>query len=259
MPLPLPAEQFKIYPEAPVMEESADAGTIIGRRRETYALIPTRPGAVNVPPLTITWWDTANDRLRQTAVDVNNLTITGRPVAPPVSEEAVNALTPAAEGTPLADQRSFSTDQMLRILATAGLALAVLIMGGWSIRRLRTRYGTVLARWLPIHSADEAGRQTDRRRLFKLLQAAAGQQDLAVFRQALNRYLMTCYGLPAGAALETFSRHPEAGRQLEVLNRAIYAVDSADQPDLQTLVTLARIAGRQQSHAKDDPLPALFS
>ncbi|MEM8769814.1 MAG: BatD family protein, partial [Pseudomonadota bacterium] len=76
-PLPLPENQFKIYPEAPAMDETADKGTVTGERREQYALIPTAPGTVSVPELTVTWWDTNADRLRVTQAAVPALTIVG--------------------------------------------------------------------------------------------------------------------------------------------------------------------------------------
>ena len=56
MPLPLPEDQFKIYPEAPDLSEDKAGNSVVGRRVERYALLPSAPGQLTLPPVELTWW-----------------------------------------------------------------------------------------------------------------------------------------------------------------------------------------------------------
>ena len=59
----LPASNFRLYPETPVLNDDSSGDIVIGARLENYAIIPTHPGQVYIPPIELTWWDTNNERV----------------------------------------------------------------------------------------------------------------------------------------------------------------------------------------------------
>lgn len=51
---------FKMYADKPESGDEAKDGDITSFRREKFTLIPTQPGTLTLPELSITWWDVTN-------------------------------------------------------------------------------------------------------------------------------------------------------------------------------------------------------
>jgi hypothetical protein len=247
VPLPLPESRFKIYPEAPEMQESADTGTIVGVRSAAYALIPTSPGEVDIPPIEIVWWDTAADQLRTTRVAVDPVLITGAAALPtqPEPAEAEPAAEPAARtGGGAYDGRT--------VLAALGIALVLLLMIGGAAFIARLPDPRMLFRW-PV--SNSPGRR--RRQSLAALKASARRGDPVRFRQVLAGYLAEVYGTSPADALHRFRGEPGAADALARLDRALYAPSDDIAPDLTGLVTLARAAAGRPPPA-EPVLPPLY-
>lgn len=72
--LALPAG-LKAYPDQAKLDNSEQHGTIVGSREQSIALIADQPGKINLPALTVHWWDTTADQPRQTTLPARTLTI----------------------------------------------------------------------------------------------------------------------------------------------------------------------------------------
>ena len=259
IPLPLPADQFKIYPEAPQMRESADTGTVIGNRQEQFALIPTHPGAVSVPALSLVWWDTEADRLQVTQVDVAPLSITGQ-AAPSAAEPELPAEATTASPAAAAEEPLVTRPPMLPILLAGILLLTVLGVFYLLLRRFSPALDGVLNRLYSRHPALDRRPARTRRKLRNAMIAAGRGADLSRFRQALANYLSNLYGLPPGPAMQRFRQVPEAGKLLRELEQASYAAASEAEPDLLLLTNLAQAEARRLTSCRGAPeLPALYS
>jgi hypothetical protein len=260
MPLPLPADQFKIYPEAPEMDETADSGTVIGTRRERFALIPTRPGPVEVPEFSLTWWDTQADQLRRTQITVPTLRITGQaaPPASPPEETVVTEFEPApAPAEPLVTHPG----PFWPILLTGALAVTFMALLTWLTRRFGYLFSHRLTRLYQRYPVLDRRPALERRRLSRALIAAGQEADLTRYRQALVDYLCDLYGLSPGGALQQFRQQPEARRLLRELEQASYAEGAGQvpSPDLVMLTALARAEAQRLSETGRAPeLPALY-
>ena len=260
MPLPLPEDQFKIYPEAPEMDETADTGTVIGTRREQFALIPTRPGPVAVPELSLTWWDTEADQLRETRIAVSDLRITGQAATPtPAPEEDPVA---ASEYAAVTEQPLVSRPGPFWPILLAGM-LVVTIIGVlvWLARRFAHRFSGRLDSLYERFPALDRRSALERRRLTRKLLIAGRSSDLSHFRQALVDYLCALYDLPPGAALAQFRRLPEAQPLLRELEQARYAEhgQEAPGPDVVMLTALARAEAKRLAASRNEPeLRALY-
>lgn len=251
IPLPLPPEQFKIYPEAPLVEESSSTGTIVGRRQASYALIPTGPGAVSVPPLRIVWWDTGADQLRETSIDVRSLTVTGTATAPAPVEVLPEPVAEApAEDMPVARTVSSRRTMLIALGMAAAAVLAVLLA------TLGRRLLADVLRPLTVWRAPGASPW----RLMKALRRAAGRGEPGPYRQALVAYLAAAWELPSEEVLARFREHPGAAALLRDLDTALYAPDAGNRPDLGTLTALARAAARhvREHGVTGTALPPLY-
>ncbi len=258
MPLPLPEDQFKIYPEAPKMSETADTGTVIGSRQQDFALIPTRPGPVNVPELSITWWNTEADRLEKTSIGVAPLRVTGQATAPPPAPE------PPAEtetATPTAEEPLVTQSAPIRPILIAVLLITLLIVLAWLGRRFAHTIHPLIDTLYDRFPGLDRRPARARRKHSQALVAAARNPDLTEFRRALVTYLSSLYDLPPASAMAKFREVPEARALLERLEQASYAPTDRQpsQVDPVMLTALARAEAKRLSSAdRRIELPALY-
>jgi len=54
----------KVYPEQPVLNDQTSSDGITGVRQEKLAIIPSRPGPLELPPITLRWWSTVTGEQR---------------------------------------------------------------------------------------------------------------------------------------------------------------------------------------------------
>jgi hypothetical protein len=85
---------FKIYADKPKTSESIDqnTGDIIGRREESFSLIPLIPGSLILPEIKIPWWDVKNDRIAYAEVPARTVDVLPAPAT--INEATQNTLKP---------------------------------------------------------------------------------------------------------------------------------------------------------------------
>ncbi|WP_462320284.1 BatD family protein [Halochromatium sp.] len=81
---------FRVYPGQTESETRSDGETLIGISRQQLTLIPTTGGEVELPPIEVSWWDTAANQERTARVPALALSIAG-PVAAAAPEVAADA------------------------------------------------------------------------------------------------------------------------------------------------------------------------
>ncbi|MEZ5569247.1 MAG: BatD family protein [Halioglobus sp.] len=100
-----PVAGLKFYPDQPEISDSEEDGGLVGMRRDSTAIVPTRAGRVTLPELRIPWWDTETRQTRYAVLPARELNIlpgdTGNQVAAPTDPvviDASRAPAPAASG-----------------------------------------------------------------------------------------------------------------------------------------------------------------
>ena len=89
---PLPATDvsaLRRYPDQPKLANLASERGLIGTREEREALVPNRPGAIDVPAVDLVWWNTHEDHLEHSTLPARTLQISSNPalaVDTPVSD-----------------------------------------------------------------------------------------------------------------------------------------------------------------------------
>lgn len=79
---PLPATQvdgLRRYPDQPQMSDQKSENGIVGTREEREALVPSRAGNFELPPLEIVWWNTQTDTLERTTLSARTLQVAENP------------------------------------------------------------------------------------------------------------------------------------------------------------------------------------
>lgn len=65
-PVELPASPgLRVYPDQPAINEVEGRAGVTGIRSDSLALVAVRPGKYDIPPLTVDWWDTERNEMRQ--------------------------------------------------------------------------------------------------------------------------------------------------------------------------------------------------
>jgi hypothetical protein len=91
---PLPATDvsaLRRYPDQPQLSNQASERGLVGSREEREALVPNRPGAIDIPAVDLVWWNTLEDHLEHSFLPARTLQVSTNPalaVDMPVSDNS---------------------------------------------------------------------------------------------------------------------------------------------------------------------------
>lgn len=127
---------LKIYPEEPKLDNFNQGDTVIGRRQQSIALIADRPGEFTLPPLRLTWWDTARDVPQQVSVPARTIFFSTAPAAPAAAGAAARDL---AVGGPLAGLAARGRDPWRWATMALGIAWLLTLAAWYGAERRKPR------------------------------------------------------------------------------------------------------------------------
>ena len=87
-------EGMKNYADRPVLESSKSAQGVIGSRKETHALIPSRPGEFVLPAIRLQWWHIPSGQIKEATIPEQVIQ-----VQPAILADAPTSVSPAAPET----------------------------------------------------------------------------------------------------------------------------------------------------------------
>lgn len=67
---------LKIYPDEGASNETISANSLVSTRNDSFALIASKSGDIELPAYRLPWWDTRNDKLRYSELDGKTLHFT---------------------------------------------------------------------------------------------------------------------------------------------------------------------------------------
>ena len=91
----------EIYPDKPDTRTRDDGTWLYGERVRKFAFVPTRPGTLTIPGMSVRWWDTAHDRAETTELPPHTLT-----VLPTVGSRSASAAPSSSSNAPAAAETS---------------------------------------------------------------------------------------------------------------------------------------------------------
>jgi hypothetical protein len=250
MPLSLSeSDDYKVYPDQPQLGDSADAAGVTGIRRESFALVPNRPGEITVPAVSVRWWNSRKQRMQTATLDAVTLQVAAAEVSAmnpynsaPNAAVGANSLiieaTPEAPKSLTAELRS-SLALQLSVAGNALLLVLLLVL--------------LLFVWLGRSSKaaprrDLSGLNSARLELKQLLtniERAARKSDLVPLRDSLlawGRCIFPQQKIKTLAEIAVLLDDGQLQQQFDLLDQALYNRSSEQQPDLKLLVNLVRNA-----------------
>lgn len=240
---------MKAYPEAPRLNEVPTAGGIVGTRTETTSLVATEPGAVTLPEVSLTWWDTANQQVKTTSVRERTVTVTGTAAAPPPERPDETAAAPTREAAqptvvpPAAVSPSLpaQTDSTIWYVVTAFIVLAggVIALRRWRIPR----------RVAPKNIELPA---------YRALARACSSNDPTRIRATLDDWLVAHYALPIATAAARFAQESPARDAVNALNARLYKHDHSETFDAAALRACVDAQRSRKHERMSAEWPALY-
>ncbi len=258
LPLPVDRDEFRAYPQNPVIEDDTRGNGVAGSRLQTTSLLPLQAGQLNLPAVRLTWWNTRTDKLEVAAVAAASLATTGTAVTP-AGAEAANA---GADKTPAGESVTPAQPATSGGFTDAVLWIAGLAAGAGILLLLVTAARRLLRRW-QRHGKRQPSARNLHNSLQRNLQRSLQFRHPHDIEQALGAYLAHVYGIGTTRAMARFRRaHADAGPALDSLLRNQYSISAStgipvDEQTVQRLQTA--LDSLQPGHtAKADELPPLY-
>jgi len=209
----------KAYPDQAKLSNDAQGGILVGQRDQSIALIADRAGEFMIPALSVHWWDTAANEVREATLPARTLAFapgatSSSPIPPPAT--APNAT--RAPSATTANQKSASGSSPRWFWATVSLAILWMItLVAWYLSRRRPTMQSASTLEKRDSSAADA-----RRRFID----ACRRNDARAARVSLLGWIGASTADKEPVSLRSFARQsgqPALTRLLQDLDRACYA------------------------------------
>lgn len=182
-------EGFKLYPDQAKVEDSVSASGILGTRIESVAVVPTRPGPLTLPEISVKWWDTVSGQMRETRLESQTVTVVA-------AENLATGRSPQAQLIPQTQNdsvvettRTQTAIQWWLLLVSNALFATIAVIFAvlwWQQRRQPLRH---------LATDPESTRQAAERAAFKRIRGNPPGQ-LAAFRHALLHWARIFWANP---------------------------------------------------------------
>jgi hypothetical protein len=171
-----PLDGATVYPDKPVTGNRQDGQWIIGRRQQSFAIVPERAGTLTIPATTLKWWNVLTDRMEVAQIPAHSVSVLpaigAAATPPPAATAPVHGAVAAPPGIAAAPA---STPWRWIALASLGLwLLSVLTWWLWPRRRR-----------VPSATPPAAARTSARNSQLAFLAAARGSDPAAQVRSLL--------------------------------------------------------------------------
>ncbi|MGO4701049.1 BatD family protein [Dyella sp. 2RAB6] len=214
--LSLPAiDGATVYPDKPVNGTRVDGAWLAGRRQQSFAVVPSKPGELVIPATTLTWWNVQTDKPEVARIPERRYTVLPAVGAPAT---AASAAAPAVTETPVAaTSTAGATPWRWIALGSIGLWL-ITMLGWWALRR---------AKPAARRPAAKPAATSDRQRRAAFLAAARGNDAAAQAHSLLAWAQTERPGLVnLGALAQALASAPQR-EAIAALQKRLYATDGA--------------------------------
>lgn len=239
-----------VYPDKPVTGTRNDGQWLIGRRQQSFALVPGRAGTLVLPAVTLKWWNVQTGQAEEARIPAHTLTVLpGAGVG-----SAPSALAPAHAASASAPSSPVATARRAPPWRTAALVIVALVLAA----------GTLLAWWAwrrqtGAVAVDPSVRVPSGRRLRAAFLAAAHGNDAATQAHALLAWARA--ERPGLANLGALADALASAAQREAIDRLqrrrFAATEGEAAPDLAAAFA-SGFQWRDTRSGDEPPLPPLY-
>ena len=249
---------IRAYPQAPEISEQVTPSGLSGLRKESYSIAAQRSGSIDLPKISLTWWDTDTDEVKVATVPAISLAVALNPDAPDtlmqdeiaVPEEPISGDTEPQ----LPDEQTLEPEPAEALIPKIWIALLlVLVVVAVVIKRFRIHeklialFGNQFRRYAGVGT--DAARE---RKLFKTLQSGEYNDDPLLFKNGITEWLSLYYHLPTHQALILLDRDEQSHQLLASLNRSIYASTASPEDQAKITKEILKLLG---DHRRNSLIP----
>ncbi len=237
-----------VYPDKAVTGTGNDDHWLQGRREQSFAVVPSRPGSLQIPETTVRWWNIQADRLETASIPAHTLQVEGAAAAAPAGN-APAGVTPTANAAEASSQphRPWSD---LGLVSLALWALTVVAAAVYWFMRRRPR---------TPRAAAVAAAPTSARGLRQAFLAAAAGGDLAAQEATLMAWARSerpALRSPGEVSAALSSAAQRAA--IEALGRARFGGSAAPAGDALRQAFEKGFAWSSATPTGQGPLPPLY-
>ena len=254
---------FKVYPDQPQLNDEVTDKGVRSTRIESVAIVPSKGGEITLPPITVKWWDTSSNQIRETKLSGTTLTVKPAVNAPellpnslPVSINLKENAEKNQEVTAAEVKRSNLLLWLLGISNFVMLGLIICLLVLW--RKARHQQ--------PSPSSDNLPELTEHKEsaAFKQLRQCVKTNDHRHFRETLILWANLYWQQPIHTLndIAEMVATPSLRAQLEALDQALYRSGDTDNIKLDTLygeLKALRKEPKEKAESKGKHLKPLYN
>ena len=241
---------FKVYPDQPQLNDEVTDKGVRSTRIESVAIVPSKGGEITLPPITVKWWDTSSNQIRETKLSGTTLTVKPAvnapellPNSPPIS---INSKENTEENQDVTAADTKPSNWLLWLLSISNIAMLGLVIFLLVLWR-KTRHQQ------PSLPSDNLTELTEQKEsvVFKQLKQCAKINDHRHFRETLISWANLYWQQPIHTLndIAEVSATTSLKSQLEALDQALYRSGNTDNIELDTLYDELKTL-RQESKEK---------
>ncbi len=234
-------DSMKAYPDSPKLNEVQTANGIVGTRTESTSLVATQPGALTLPEVRLTWWDTRHRAVATAIRAAHTLIVTGAATkAETPATESAAAPAPAESASALVVEPR--PDTYGGIIGWLALGLLAALLTAWRTRRRSSA---------PQPRRDES-------HLYRAFRRECGSRDARRIRSAFDAWLKVRYASALPDATTRFCFDANARTAVDALNAHLYQRANIERYDASALRRCVDAARKAIHRSDSDELPALY-
>lgn len=269
--LPPDIDGLKIYPDVPELISQPNENGLISRRREKWSVIPLREGLIEIPEVSLKWWDVVSETERTATLPAQQLMVAAADasVTDVTSQNQADAAElPAEQVTEVANvdlskaenDATTGSVSLLPARSDAWMWIALVAAIGWAVtlltwwrrsNRKQSETGVV-----PTAKADPGKRLSE-------LRALSNSDNPSIFRAALMEWAQSFWPDNAPVSLVDIGdrlQHLPLQDQLRQLESSLYGQQQSNVslPDIYATLSSAITAQTSTpTRHNADPLPPL--
>lgn len=269
MPVP---EGLKVYPDQSSGADNVQGDSVYGSRDQDIALIASRPGRYELPPVRVTWWNTAKNAAQEVSLPARTLEVLPAPGGVTGSGNAIGTAGVVLSSSEKSEPPPQSTPDG-NVQVTVPSAVSDALPWKWISMALALLWLVTLVAWWITWKRSRAPRQKKTRgeasatsgpvvgaNAFRAVKRACKSNDAPAARKHLLAWASSVWPTAAPTGLNELARRLEGAaliNALRQLDRACATGEAWSGNDLARC--LASVPVQPAATEKKDALPGLYS
>jgi hypothetical protein len=249
---------IKLYPDKPITNNSEANTGISATRVDSTALIATRPGEINLPAITVHWWDTKNNRAKTASIPARTIQVL--PALEPDSNNLSNGI-----NHNLNQPAQATAPQVITEVNPFWMITSCILLGLWLITSLA--YWRLKNNAKPLGSpqpAETSEKILSEKKAFQRLQKACRHNELSELRPLLIQWAQCHWPHASIHTMSDIAQHsnslPLSNLLLQFDNSRYGKTQDSSDWNAESLLTLVSEIRKQAIDAKlvSTALPNLY-